>query len=54
MEQIKEKSQVDFITLLERIDCDLLTKVLQKNNVIDYVLNHGTDTAVINWIKQHI
>lgn len=53
LKSIKKKSQIDFITLLERIDCDLLTKVLQKNNVVDYVLNHGIDTAVINWIKQH-
>lgn len=54
LKSIKKKSQVDFITLLERIDCDLLTKVLHKNTVIDYVLQHGTDTAVINWMKKHI
>ena len=35
-------------------DDNLITKVLQKNNVVDYVLNNGTDIAIINWIKQHI
>lgn len=54
LKSIKKKSHVDFITLLERMDYDLLTKALQRNNVVDYVLNHGTDTAVVNWIKQHI
>ena len=51
---VKEKSQVDFITLLERLDDNLITKVLQKKNVVDHVLNNGTDIATINWIKQHI
>lgn len=54
LKSIKKKSQVDFITLLERMDHDLITKSLQRNNVVDYVLNHGTDTVVVNWIKQHI
>ena len=54
LKSVREKSQVDFITLLERLDDNLITKVLQKNNVFDYVLNNGTDIAIINWIKQHI
>lgn len=54
LKSIKKKSQIDFITLLERMDHDLITKALQRNNVVDYVLNHGTDTAVVNWIKLHI
>lgn len=54
LKSIKKKSQVDFITLLKRMDHDLITKSLQRNNVVDYVLNHGTDTVVVNWIKQHI
>lgn len=52
LKSIKEKSQVDLITLLERMDQDLITKILQKNNVVDYVLKHGTDAAVISWLKQ--
>jgi ribose 5-phosphate isomerase RpiB len=54
LKSVKEKSQVDFITLLERLDDNLITKVLQKKNVVDHVLNNGTDIATINWIKQHI
>ncbi len=54
LKSIREKSQVDFITFLERMDHDLITKVLQKSDVVDYVLTYGTDTAVINWIKQHM
>ena len=46
LKSVKEKSQVDFITLLERLDDNLITKVLQKNNVVDYVLNNGTDIAM--------
>ncbi len=53
LKSIKERSQVDLITLLERMEHDRITKILQKKDVVDYVLRHGTDAAVVGWTKQH-
>lgn len=54
LRNIKEESQIDICTLLENIDKETITKALSRNNVIDYILNNGTNKSIIEYVKKHI
>lgn len=53
LKDIREKSQIDFISLLEKLDNDLIEKLLEKNDVIEYVLTYGSNKNIIDWINWH-
>lgn len=51
---IREKSQIDFISLLEMLDNELIEKVLEKKDVVSYVLANGSNIEMIDWMNRHI
>jgi len=53
LKNIREKSQIDFISLLEKLDNTLIEKVLEKNDVVRYVLAYGSDITIIDWINRY-
>lgn len=53
LKEIRAKSQIDFVSLLDELDDALLGKVLGKNNVIDYVLKNGKKKDISDWIMAH-
>ncbi len=53
LKDIRAKSQIDFISLLEKLDNNLIEKVLEKNDVVGYVLTKGSNRKIIDWINRH-
>lgn len=53
LKTIRKKSQIDLISLLEKLDNHLIAKILKKTDVVDYILTNSIDISLINWIKQH-
>lgn len=52
LKDLKEKSNIDIITLLNNMDKDLLNKALERKNVIDYIVLNGKNKELVNYIKQ--
>ncbi len=53
LKDIRVKSQIDFISLLEKLDDNLIEKALERDNVIEYVLTKGSNIKIVDWINQH-
>ncbi len=53
LREIRNCSQVEMIELLDKIDDNLIEKVLSRKNVIDMILANGTNSVILNWIKQN-
>ena len=51
LKDIRGKSQIDFISFIERLDNSLLEKVLKKNDVVEYVITNGSNKKVTDRIK---
>ena len=50
---MKTKTHIEFIPFLDKLDTKLRNKILSKTNVIQYILENGSNEDVIDWIKQH-
>ena len=54
LKEIRKKSQIELIELLEALDDELIRKVLSKKNVIDYILVNGKDVQLSDWLKKSV
>ena len=54
LKEIRKKSQVELIELLEALEDELIRKVLSKKNVIDYILVNGKDVQLSDWLKKSV
>jgi len=54
LKEIKKKSQIELIELLEALEDELIRKVLSKKNVIDYILVNGKDVQLSDWLKKSV
>lgn len=52
LKEIRRKSQVSTIDLLDRLDKQLIKKITDKKDVIRYILEHGGDVEIANWLKK--
>lgn len=50
---MKSKAHVDFISFLDKLDADLIDKVMMKENVMEYLLENGKNRDIGRWIRQH-
>lgn len=53
LKRIKTKSQIEFIDFLDKLDEELMNKVLSKKDVVSFVLSDGTDLRILEWVKRH-
>ena len=53
LKRIKTESQIKFADLLDKLDKDLIQKILGKKDVIDFVLANGTDPRILEWIRKN-
>ena len=53
LKRIKTESQIEFADLLDKLDKDLIHKILGKKDVIDFVLANGTDSRILEWIRKN-
>jgi hypothetical protein len=51
LKEINALTKRSAIDVLEELDEALVQKVLQKNNVVDYIVEHGQDKAIVEFIK---
>lgn len=53
LKRIKTKSQIEFIDLLDKLDEELINKILSKKDVVSFVLSDGADLRILEWIRRH-
>lgn len=53
LKDIRAKSQIDFVSLLDQLDDKLIEKILEKNDVVDYVLKNGNNKDISDWINRY-
>ena len=51
LKKIKSQSQISFLDLLDKLDNELLHKMLCKKDVINFVLTNGTDCGIAEWLR---
>jgi ribose 5-phosphate isomerase RpiB len=51
LKEINALTKRSAIDVLEELDEALVQKVLQKNNVVDYIVEHGQDKTIVEFIK---
>jgi ribose 5-phosphate isomerase RpiB len=54
LKKINALTKRNAIDVLEELDEALLKKVIRKNNVVDYILEHGQDKAIVDFIKRRL
>lgn len=52
LKEIRKLSQVGMIQLLDKLDVEILDKALERKNVIDFILNYGSDEDIVGWIRK--
>lgn len=50
----KADSQISFLELLDKLDEELLKKMLSKKDVISFVLTNGTDPEIAKWLDEEL
>ena len=54
LKDIRSLSQVDMIQVLDNLDKDFVQKIMTKADVIQFILNNGDDSPVLDWIRKEI
>lgn len=54
LKKIRSQSQISFLELLDKLDKELIHKMLSKKDVIRFVLANGKDPAITEWIRKNI
>ena len=52
LKDIRRKSQVDIVSLLIKMDAEILHKVLRKNDVIGFILSEGKNKELKDFLRQ--
>lgn len=54
LKDIRRKSQVNSVKFLNTLDEEIVEKVLGKKNVTDYILENGSNQAILKWIGEKL
>ena len=54
LKKIRTLSQISFCDLLDKLDEELLHKILSKDDVISFVLTNGKNPGIVEWIRRNI
>lgn len=54
LKEIRKKSQVSLIELLDSLDPELIRNVLTKKDVIEFILKNGKEETLLAWIDKKI
>lgn len=52
LKKFKTDSQKDFIEFLNCVDRDIICKVLEKKNVVEYILKNGKSQETADWLSR--
>ena len=54
MKEIRALSQIDMVDLIKRMDREMINTIMQKEDVVSFVLNNGRDPEISDWIRSFI
>ena len=52
LKSIRRQSQIDMVSLLDRLDASLIETIMKKDNVIDYITENGSGET-LEWVKRY-
>lgn len=52
LKEIRRLSQIEMKELLEKLDSEILQKVLARKNVTDFIIENGCNDALVEWIRE--
>lgn len=50
LKDLRNNSQIDFISFMKKADAELVEHALQRQNVLDYISTNGEDRQVSDWV----
>ncbi len=54
LKEIRALSQINTVDLIKRMDRELINTIMQKEDVVSFVLNNGRDPKISDWIRSFI
>ena len=54
LKEIRKKSQVSLIELLDSLDPELIRNVLTKKDVIEFIMKNGKEKTLLAWIDKKL
>ena len=54
IKQLNKQRKKEMITFLNEIDPQIISKIMQKKDVINYIVHHGKDERIVQWVKSKI
>ena len=51
LKSIQSQAKIPMTSLLDGLDEALCAKILSRQNVVGYILNHGTEQEILRWIR---
>lgn len=54
LKKLNSLTKKNFVEIFEEIDNDLLNKALKRKNVVDYIINNGSNNELISLIKNRL
>lgn len=50
LKDLRNDSQIDFISFMKKADAELLEHALQRQNVLEFISNNGKDRLISDWV----
>ena len=51
LKEIRALSQIDMVDLIKRMDREMINTIMQKEDVLSFVLSNGRDPEISDWIR---
>ena len=52
LKDIRAKSQVSAIDLMQSLDTEIVDKIKKKRDVIEFIINNGKNEKIIHWLRK--
>ncbi len=52
LKDIRAKSQVSAIELMQSLDTEIVDKIKKKRDVIEFIINNGKNEKIIHWLRK--
>ena len=53
LKEIRKLSQIEMKELLEKLDSEILNKVLERRNVTDFIIENGSNGELVEWVREN-
>ncbi|WOO35208.1 hypothetical protein R2R35_15540 [Anaerocolumna sp. AGMB13020] len=51
LKSINSLSRISMVDILNGLDEKFCSKIIEKQNVVDYILNYGVEEDIVQWLK---